>query len=119
MKNSSPERTASISITTISSGAAGSGHPLAATELARSCGASVDWIVELVEYGIIEGDRGGARDDWRFSGDDLHRALEARRLQRDFEVGLDAAALILDLQREVRRLKAVLTTHAIQPPARR
>jgi len=34
--------------------------------------------------------------------------LEARRLERDFGVGLEAAALILDLQHEVRRLKAAL-----------
>jgi chaperone modulatory protein CbpM len=38
----------------------------------------------------------------------LRCALEARRLERDFGVGLEAAALILDLQHEIRRLKAAL-----------
>ncbi|RZL57574.1 MAG: MerR family transcriptional regulator, partial [Variovorax sp.] len=43
-----------------------------------------------------------------FGSAELHRALEVRRLERDFGVELDAAALILDLQHEVRRLRAVL-----------
>jgi chaperone modulatory protein CbpM len=41
---------------------------------------------------------------------DLSRALDARRLERDFGVGLEAAALILDLSQEVRRLKELLHT---------
>ena len=40
--------------------------------------------------------------------------VEARRLERDFGVGLDAAALILDLQHEVRRLKATLHHHGLE-----
>jgi len=39
--------------------------------------------------------------------------LEARRLERDFGVGLDAAALILDLEHEVRRLKGVLRAQGL------
>ena len=45
---------------------------------------------------------------WCFGSADLQSALEARRLERDFGVDLQAAALILDLQREVGRLKAAL-----------
>ena len=52
-------------------------------------------------------------DDWRFHSADLQCALDARRLERDFGVGLDAAALILDLEHEVRRLKAVLTARGL------
>jgi chaperone modulatory protein CbpM len=43
----------------------------------------------------------------------LQCALEARRLERDFGVDLDAAALILELEREVRRLKALLHAQGI------
>jgi chaperone modulatory protein CbpM len=50
---------------------------------------------------------------WVFSSNDLQCALEARRLERDFGVNLDAAALILDLQHEVRRLKSVLRAHGM------
>ena len=48
------------------------------------------------------------REEWRFHSLDLRRAREARRLERDFDAGLDAVALILDLSQEVRRLKAQL-----------
>ena len=53
-------------------------------------------------------------DDWRFHSADLQCALDARRLERDFGVGLDAAALILDLEHEVRRLKAVLRAQGLE-----
>ena len=96
--------TSSVSITTLSAS-----HPLATSELAHACGAQIEWVVQLVEVGIIESRTPAEQpDDWRFHGSDLQSALEARRLERDFGVGLEAAALILDLEREVRRLKAVL-----------
>ncbi|HSU20625.1 MAG TPA: chaperone modulator CbpM [Variovorax sp.] len=84
---------------------------LAARDLAHACGAEVAWVVQLVEIGIVErspSEPVAGPEQWRFRGVDLRRALEARRLQRDFGVELDAAALILDLQHEVRRLKAAL-----------
>lgn len=84
-------------------------HPVAAQDLAHACGADLDWVAQLVEWGIVA-DQPGATSpqEWRFQSTDLQCALEAARLQRDFGVGLDAAALILDLQHEVRRLKGAL-----------
>ena len=96
----------STSTTTI---AVSSANPLAAHELAHACGADLDWVVQLVEVGIVMvPDAMTPPYEWRFDSAALQSALEARRLERDFGVGLDAAALILDLQHEVRRLKAVL-----------
>ena len=89
---------------------------LAARDLAHACGAEVAWVVQLVEIGIVEHappDAGIEPERWRFRDADLQRALEARRLQRDFGVELDAAALILDLQHEVRRLKAALQANRL------
>ena len=84
-------------------------HPIAIHELAHACGASVEWVVQLVEVGIVEVPvPAGPPDAWHFHSIDLQSALEVRRLERDFGVGLEAAALILDLQLEVRRLKATL-----------
>lgn len=104
---------ATVSITTTAVGVA---HPLAAHELAHACGTEIAWVVQLVEVGILELSAPTPRpDDWRFQSTDLQQALAARRLERDFGVGLDAAALILDLQREVRRLKAVLHAQGISP----
>ena len=84
-------------------------HPIAARDLAHACGVDIAWVAQLVEVGIVELPKPASPPDgWHFYSDDLQRALEARRLERDFGVGLDAAALILDLQHEVRRLKAAL-----------
>lgn len=95
--------------TTATATALDAAHPLAAHEIALACGAEVAWVVQLVEVGIVEASpRDAQPDDWRFESVDLQRALEARRLERDFGVELDAAALILDLQREVRHLRAAL-----------
>jgi chaperone modulatory protein CbpM len=89
-------------------------EPLLADELAHACGAGIDWVVELVEVGIVEvEDRERAPVEWRFQSAALQCALEARRLERDFGIGLDAAALIIDLEREVRRLKALLHAQGI------
>ena len=84
-------------------------HPIAARYLAHACGVDIAWVAQLVEVGIVEPPTDtAAPDGWHFYSEDLQRTLEARRLERDFGVGLDAAALILDLQHEVRRLKAEL-----------
>ena len=100
----------SFSVTAISDA-----QPLAAGELAHACGAEIDWVVQLVDVGIVEADGGtdSPPQEWRFQSAALQCALEARRLERDFGVGLDAAALIIDLEREVRRLKALLNAQAI------
>ncbi len=100
----------SFSVTAISDA-----QPLAAGELAHACGAEIDWVVQLVDVGIVEADDATDRppQEWRFQSAALQCALEARRLERDFGVGLDAAALIIDLEREVRRLKALLNAQAI------
>jgi chaperone modulatory protein CbpM len=83
--------------------------PIAAYALAHACGADLDWVVQLVEQGIVHQLAAQAAPaDWCFDSRGLQCALDARRLERDFGVGLDAAALILDLQHEVRRLKAQL-----------
>lgn len=108
--------TSRVSIETVTVVGTGidSGSALAAAELAHACGADIAWVVELVEVGIV--DAPSPRDPpeaWRFESIDLRHALEARRLERDFGVGLDAAALILDLQREVRRLKSALSAQGL------
>lgn len=102
-----------VTTTTTTTTMLGAAHPLATEELAHACGAGVDWVVQLVEVGIVEVSA-PTPAQWRFESADLQRALAARRLERDFGVGLDAAALILDLQREVRRLRAALQAHGLE-----
>lgn len=99
----------SLSVTAISDA-----QPLVAHELAHAVGAEVDWVVQLVEVGLVEAESTERPPrEWRFQSAALQCALEARRLERDFGVGLDAAALIIDLEREVRRLKSLLHAQAI------
>ncbi|CAN5496658.1 chaperone modulator CbpM [soil metagenome] len=81
--------------------------------LAHACGARIDWVVQLVEVGIVEVSTTQPREQWRFESHDLQAALRARRLERDIGIHLEAAALILDLEREVRRLKALLEVSTI------
>lgn len=84
-------------------------HPLQLAELAHAAGGRVEWVLELVEAGVIAPlQPAAAREHWTFHGDALRGVLEVRRLQRDFDVGVDAAALIVELQREVRRLRGML-----------
>ncbi|QNK66457.1 chaperone modulator CbpM [Variovorax sp. PAMC26660] len=90
-------------------------QPLALSELAHAVGADTAWVVQLVEVGIVQVTTADAQPEhWQFSSADLQHALEARRLERDFGVGLDAAALILDLQHEVRRLKSMLQARGLR-----
>jgi len=104
----------SRTIVTTTCTAVSSAQPLGAHELAHACGVSIEWVVQLAQAGVVEPTPPEAEPQaWRFESAHLQRALAARRLQRDFDVDLDAAALILDLQQEVRRLRALLHTHGL------
>jgi len=82
-------------------------HPLTLAELSRACAMHAEWVLELVDEGILEPipPRTESRH-WCFSGHNLHRALVVRRLQRDLGVNLAGAALALELMEEVETLRA-------------
>ena len=77
---------------------------LTLAELSRACCVHAEWIVELVEEGILE-PQGDAPTGWRFSGSSLRRARMAVHLQRDLGVNLAGAALALDLMDELESLR--------------
>ena len=106
-------RSAAGSVSVTAATVVDSAAPLTAEALARACGAHLDWVAQLADAGIVRADTASPPHQWRFHGDDLRQALEVRRLERDFGAGLDAAALILDMGREIRRLKAVLAVYDI------
>lgn len=104
-----------VNFTLTTATAISASQPLAASELAHAVGADTAWVVQLVEVGILQVETAETQPErWQFSSTDLQCALEARRLERDFGVGLDAAALIIDLEHEVRRLKATLRAHGLR-----
>ena len=88
--------------------------PLTVRELARAVGAEDQWVLRLVEVEILHVDSPTEPPErWHFRSTDLQRALAARRLERDFGANLDTAALILDLQAELRRLRARMGAHGL------
>ncbi len=76
-------------------------------ELSRACTAHAEWIIELVDEGILE-PTGSDIAHWRFSGASLHRAHTTMRLQRDLGINLAGAALVLDLVEEIETLRSQL-----------
>ncbi len=76
-------------------------------ELCAACNRHAEWVIELVEEGILEpvSSEGG---QWRFTGTSLQRAQTALRLQNDLGINLAGVALVLDLLDEIRTLEAKL-----------
>jgi chaperone modulatory protein CbpM len=73
-------------------------------DLSQACSTSVEWVVELVEEGVLE-PTGQKPEQWRFSGTNLVRARTAVRLQQDLQINLAGVALALDLIEEIEMLR--------------
>lgn len=82
-------------------------YELTITEICRACAGSREWVVELVEEGVLE-PKDSAADDWRFPGSSLARARTAMRLQRDLGLNLAGVALALEMMEEIESLRARL-----------
>lgn len=78
--------------------------PLTLAELCRAYGVHADWVISLVDEGIIEPDGKEIRL-WRFSGVSLVRVRSALRLQRDLGINLAGIGLALDLMEELEKLR--------------
>ncbi|MCX7097642.1 MAG: MerR family transcriptional regulator [Methylococcales bacterium] len=74
-------------------------------QLCRACGTTADWIISLVEEGIIEPLEKDMRA-WYFSGASLMRARSALKLQQDLGINLTGVSLVLDLMDELETLCA-------------
>lgn len=77
-------------------------------DLSRACCVEADFIVELVQEGIIDPLEPHATR-WAFNGICLLRVRKALNLQRDLGVNLAGIALALDLLEETDRLRAQLS----------
>jgi len=80
---------------------------LSLAELSRASTRHAEWIIELVDEGILE-PQGEEPRDWRFPADSLTRAHKAMRIQRDLQVNLAGVALILELKDQLDQLRARL-----------
>lgn len=76
-------------------------------QFARVCGVSLEWVSLHVQAGVfnVTGDE-PAR--WRFSGHEIRRARQMDALERGFNALPELAALVIDLQDEVARLRALV-----------
>ena len=74
-------------------------------ELAQLCSVHAEWVVGLVDEGILQ-PSGDQLVEWRFSGICLIRARTVQRLQRDLGINLPGVALALDLLEELETLRS-------------
>ena len=84
---------------------------LTLTEFSHVCTHQTEWIVELVEYGILEPE-GKTPDEWRFPAASLDRAHKAIRLHQDLQVNMAGIALALQLMDELNNLRAQLNVES-------
>jgi chaperone modulatory protein CbpM len=84
-------------------------------DLTRTCRVHAEWVMELVEEGIIE-PRGPGGPQWRFAATSVVRVQKAQRLQRDLGVNLPGIALALELLDRIEALEARLRTAAMPLP---
>lgn len=83
-------------------------------DLSRTCRVHAEWVMELVDEGIIE-PRGAPRARWRFAATTIVRVEKARRLQRDLGVNLPGVALALELLDRIDALEMRLRAASPRP----
>ena len=81
-------------------------------EVSRCCAVQADFIVELIDEGVIAPSVGSEATSWRFADAQVHQVTLAWRLQRDLGVNLAGAALALQLLDELETLRAQITVDA-------
>lgn len=64
-----------------------------------------NWVIALLEEGVIYPEQGISADTVYFNSVQLTRVRRAARLRRDFDASPQAIALILDLLEELRPLR--------------
>lgn len=73
-------------------------------ELSSTCGKPAEWILGLVEEGVIE-PMSGDKNHWQFPGHCLRRVRIVQRLESDLGLNLAGAALALELLEELEVLR--------------
>jgi len=84
-------------------------------DLTRSCRVHAEWVMELVDEGVIE-PSARAGTQWRFSATSIVRVEKARRLQNDLGVNLPGVALALQLLDRIDALEARIRASRREDP---
>lgn len=77
---------------------------LSLQDLCHACSTSTEWVIELVDEGVLE-PIGHEQEHWRFSGPSLLRARAALRMQQDLQINLAGVALALELMEEIEAMR--------------
>lgn len=80
---------------------------LSLREVCRICGSSADWVIELIEEGILE-PTGESRPRWRFESTTITTIRRVQRLQSDLRLNIAGVAVVLSLADENAALKRQL-----------
>lgn len=81
---------------------------LSLIELCNACDAHEEWILELVDEGIIN-PLEQEQADINFPGSSLKQALAVKHLQQDLGINLAGAAMVMDLKQEIDLLRSHIT----------
>tara|TARA_R110002050_G_scaffold1244_2_gene8530 strand:+ start:57277 stop:57615 length:339 start_codon:yes stop_codon:yes gene_type:complete len=72
-------------------------------------------ILSMVEYGVLEPiNYGSSHIRWRFSANSISRVNTAVRLQRDLDINMAGAALVIELMDELKQLRQRAVHHKYQ-----
>lgn len=80
---------------------------LSLNDLCRACSTSAEWVIELVDEGVLE-PINYQQTQWRFTGVSLKKAQVAIRLQQDLGINIAGIALAVELLDEIETLQAQL-----------
>ena len=81
---------------------------LSLIELCKACNVHEEWIIELVDEGIINPLKQD-KPHVSFPGSSLKQALAVKHLQQDLGINLAGAAMVLDLKQEIDMLRSHIT----------
>jgi len=83
---------------------------LSLRELSEHGGVSADYIIDLIDQGILEPLVTQKRDEFLFQTNAVLRLQKALRLQQDLDVNLPGTAVVLDLLDQIDRLNNQVLT---------
>jgi chaperone modulatory protein CbpM len=78
-------------------------------ELCLTCAVHTQYILELVNEGVIDPSNGNNPETWRFTSLHVRHTKIAWRLQRDLGVNMAGVALALQLLDELEELRAQMS----------
>jgi chaperone modulatory protein CbpM len=86
---------------------------LSLEEFSGACSVSPEWVRERVREGLLQ-PHTSPDEPLGFDAPTLRRAVRMRGLERDFDAVPELAALVADLEAEVKKLRMQLARHVPQ-----